>query len=316
MTDSGEVLWNKKVDKLSSQLPSCNMYLKIAGELVVCHGKGAVAALNKNTGDVLWSANLHGADNVSSVVVGNTLYTGSNGHVYSISMENGHKNWKNPLSGKDYQGVSLLHHQINSESLLLCGTFGYIVVLNPTDGKKLKEINLKGTGYHPVSMVSDGSRIIAASGGTVFALDSTTLEIIWKNDLPGLGSNHGFSLVPYTTSISKENVILVGFNGHLICLNSSNGETHWKHSLKSSGYSFVSMIIMDNLLIVGSSGHLYVINPDSGIQMKKDNLKGLGFNLVTICSNSENAYNMDENSQNILSYLEEMQQDNANNSNS
>eukprot|EP01125_Pyxidicula_operculata_P001356 TRINITY_DN11256_c0_g1_i1.p1 TRINITY_DN11256_c0_g1~~TRINITY_DN11256_c0_g1_i1.p1 ORF type:complete len:385 (-),score=76.28 TRINITY_DN11256_c0_g1_i1:221-1375(-) len=306
--EDGQTLWTKKTDKLSSIFASCNMYLKVVGELVVCHGKGAVAALNKNTGDILWETGISGQQNVSSVVVGNILYVGSAGFVYAISLENGQKIWENSLKGMLYNGVTLSYQNRGFGTALLCGTHGHIVVLEPSTGTSLKEINLKGTGYNPVSIISTETRIYVGTHGEVIALDPISYDVIWMNDLPGLGYSYGFALLNYTTSISREEVVFVGFRGYVVCLSASNGTLLWKLSLESAGYFFVSLVLVDNVLYAGSGGYLYIINADTGVQIAREDLKGLGLNLIHL---SGSQHNIDENSQNILTCLEERQRQQA-----
>lgn len=49
--------------------------------------------------------------------------------------------------------------------MLMCGTYGYVVLLNPFNGETIRHINVPGTGYHNVALISRGDLLLCGSNG-------------------------------------------------------------------------------------------------------------------------------------------------------
>ena len=65
------------------------------------------------------------------------------------------------------------------------GVHGSVVALDRATGQELWSADLKGGQF--VSVLLDGSRVLAATKGEVFCLDAATGQILWHNSLPGMG---------------------------------------------------------------------------------------------------------------------------------
>jgi len=87
-----------------------------------------------------------------------------------------------------------------AQRYLFVGTYGHVVALNKTNGRKAWTTSLPRTGYSVVSIVCEDGKLYCAAGGRVFALDPDTGEILWSNGLKGLGT----SQVYLTTARSDE----------------------------------------------------------------------------------------------------------------
>jgi outer membrane protein assembly factor BamB len=79
-----------------------------------------------------------------------TLYIGCNGHVAAISTDSGAERWWTSLAR---------------------GTI------------------LAATSFEDVCLLADAGRIYAGSHGHLFCIDAATGEILWHNELEGLGFN-------------------------------------------------------------------------------------------------------------------------------
>ncbi len=65
------------------------------------------------------------------------------------------------------------------------GIGGKVLALDRTNGVELWRADLKGTDF--VNVTFDGDRVVAATRGELYCLDSVSGQIVWTNGLKGLG---------------------------------------------------------------------------------------------------------------------------------
>jgi outer membrane protein assembly factor BamB len=70
-------------------------------------------------------------------------------------------------------------------STVFIGIHGSVVALDRATGQELWSTDLKGGQF--VSVLLDGSRVLASTKGEVFCLDAATGQILWHNSMPGMG---------------------------------------------------------------------------------------------------------------------------------
>src|SRR5688500_16869960 len=87
--------------------------------------------------------------------------------------------------------------------LVYLGIKGTVVALETSSGVKSWETHLKGGGF--VHIILNGKELFATTGGEIFCLNSSTGEIIWKNELRGLG----YGLCSIATRQSPDASLLV-----------------------------------------------------------------------------------------------------------
>lgn len=68
-------------------------------DLIFIGIKGSVLALNRATGDRLWSTHLKGSDFVNVVVQEHTLLASCQGEIFCLDALTGEGRWHNPLKG-------------------------------------------------------------------------------------------------------------------------------------------------------------------------------------------------------------------------
>jgi outer membrane protein assembly factor BamB len=68
-------------------------------ELVFIGIKGSVVALNRVTGEQVWTTRLKGSDFVNVVVVGEEVFAATYGEVYCLDPLKGQRLWHNQLKG-------------------------------------------------------------------------------------------------------------------------------------------------------------------------------------------------------------------------
>src|SRR2546428_4000899 len=68
-------------------------------ELVFIGIKGSVVALNRGTGEQVWTAPLKGSDFVNVMVQGGAVLASCYGEIFCLDPLTGHALWHNPLKG-------------------------------------------------------------------------------------------------------------------------------------------------------------------------------------------------------------------------
>lgn len=71
------------------------------------------------------------------------------------------------------------------DQLIFVGLNGYALALNRDSGEIVWSNNKLESG--PVTLLLDGDRLIASTGGYIFCLDPLTGEVRWNNPLTGYG---------------------------------------------------------------------------------------------------------------------------------
>jgi outer membrane protein assembly factor BamB len=72
----------------------------------------------------------------------------------------------------------------NTDAIYI-GIAGAVLALERGTGAELWRASLKGKDF--VNVVLDGDKVLAATKGELFCLDSTSGRILWNNELRGLG---------------------------------------------------------------------------------------------------------------------------------
>ena len=71
------------------------------------------------------------------------------------------------------------------DRLLVVGTMGYVAAMDVDTGEELWRTSLKGYGIVTVLWCDD--RLFAASQGRLYRLNPANGDVMWRNDLSGLG---------------------------------------------------------------------------------------------------------------------------------
>ena len=74
---------------------------------VVIGTKGTVLAVDRGSGDTLWSTDLKGSDFVDVMIVDGDLFAASKGRLYRLDPASGAILWCNELSGMGWNIVSI-----------------------------------------------------------------------------------------------------------------------------------------------------------------------------------------------------------------
>jgi len=81
-----------------------------------------------------------------------------------------------------------------NKDILIIGSNGFVSAINSNNGQelwrtKLRDGVLGGSRGSDVSVLIDGDQIFAGCAGRIYALRPSNGDILWSNDLKGLGHN-------------------------------------------------------------------------------------------------------------------------------
>jgi outer membrane protein assembly factor BamB len=196
------------------------------GRVFVAEIGGALIALNSKTGKVDWKRNLNAHLESSPLIVGKTLYIGTDSkQVLAIDTVNGHKLWEYKAGAAIKASPSFHHGRIyvgNYQSGMLA--------LSAKTGKLLWQTNTSAQapfgkgGFYSSPAIAFGYVFAARDDGVVFAFDQKSGKIAWS--FPTGGAVYGSPAVaqvpgtPPTVYIGSEDDLL-------FALQARSGKDRW-----------------------------------------------------------------------------------------
>ncbi len=198
--------------------------------------EGNVLALDKNSGQTIWSVDLN-LELLAGVGVGagKVVVASESGEVISLDAENGSELWRKQMVSEVVSEPQLnqdlvVVQMINGNIAALESDTGSIRWLHDSAGPRL---TLRGTSSPLVAL---DVTLAGLDNGKFVALDNQTGAVLWEQrvSLP-----EGRSELERMTDVDGrpllfENVIYIpGFQGQLVALNPFNAQTLWKKKVSS-----------------------------------------------------------------------------------
>lgn len=219
----------------------------------------------------IWDNLPGGASGVTNVFTNQTgVYSAVDGYVYR------HDFW----TGERLQTGILLHTTGSAEvrltalldgSMLIAGTNGYVVGLDPITLASKWTQDLKGSGYHETSVSCTKDSVYAGCNGLVLRLDPSNGHELCRNELKG----YGYHEVRLDLTFSQK-ILLVGINGYALGLDAIDLKDKWSYDLPGSGYDITTVLGGANVCYAGCKGMVFRLDESSGIKLQDNNLPGAG----------------------------------------
>jgi outer membrane protein assembly factor BamB len=228
--------------------------------LFVASADGRLTALNRITGEVRWSSDLHEELTTTPTLFGGRLYLmSSEESVTGVDAETGKSVWKfhrDPPAGFTIRGNA--RPRISHGTVFAGFADGSLVALGPADGVAKWVRPLSGTGEYldvdDLAAPEDDPMVYAASTKAgVVALDAATGNPVWTAPLPG--ANHVLVDGPRVFASGK---------GALVALARSDGKVLWKLSLGSDRYATPASVSGGLVLVAVDRGPLLAVDAVTG----------------------------------------------------
>ena len=84
-------------------------------------------------------------------------------------------------------------------------------------------------------------------------------------------------------TISLQDVLFVGFNGHVMAITKKDGRLIWSWTAPRSG-GFVSLLCESGILFVSVEGLMYGLDPCTGSMLWENQLIGFGYGYASLAT--------------------------------
>ena len=226
-----------------------------------------IEAFTKKQGRPVWKYKIKGGVSSHLTLSKKIIYFGgADGFFYALRAKNGKLIWKF-FTGSDNTGAPLVHR-------------GKVYFVSSNQKIYALSIN-KGTleWIHSGPVLSRNMRIrgqsrpavfnkflyVGFSEGSVLALNKSTGQLLWKNNLR---LNHS---ILSDLKIIKKCILVPVFESGLFCLNLRNGRLIWKSSLGGA----TAPVIKNKLIYQGVKGRIYALRKRNGKKKWSLKVKGL-----------------------------------------
>ena len=247
-----------------------------------------VSSQNSKIGDNMlntkWETSLPntGYDIVNPHINEKGVYAGSHGYVVRINPSDGSVSVENSLNGMGNYEVRLASPV--DASVLIVGTNGYVLGLDPDSLYTRWSTSLPGSGYEVVSVLCGAEGVYAGSNGYVYRLDQENGMVQATNDLPGYGKHETRLGITIPNSC-----LLVGINGYAFGLDPSTLGTRWIKSLPGCGTDITSVVGGVAVGFAACAGYVYLLNASTGEDLNRNDLEGTGNHEVRLALDNNNS---------------------------
>src|SRR5216684_1790654 len=228
--------------------------------LYVASADGKLTALNRITGEVRWSSDLHEELTTTPTLSGGRVYVmSSEESVTGVDAETGKSVWKfhrDPPAGFTIRGNA--RPRVSHGTVFAGFADGSLVALGPADGVARWVRALSGTGDYldvdDLQAPEEDPNVYAASiKAGVVAVDAASGNPVWTAPLPG--ANHVLVDGPRVYASGK---------GALVALGRSNGKVLWKLSLGNDRYATPAAVSGGLVLVALDRGPLMAVDAVTG----------------------------------------------------
>ncbi|HKW09125.1 MAG TPA: PQQ-binding-like beta-propeller repeat protein, partial [Gemmatimonadaceae bacterium] len=222
-----------------------------------------------------WRAPTDGDVVSSPAIVGNDIFIGSgDGYLYALDLATGARRWRydagSPVSSSPAIGGGLVFAEARD---------GSVFAVDAVTGKQRWRITTGGdlplpwgheSGDHFLSSPAyvDGTVVVGAGDGGVYALDATTGRRKWRAQTEGR--------VRGSPAVANGRVYAGSYDGRVYCYDLTSGALRWRYetegvTLQSKSYGFdrrsiqSSPAVDNGVVYVGArDGFLYALGADDG----------------------------------------------------
>jgi outer membrane protein assembly factor BamB len=228
--------------------------------LYVASADGRLTALNRITGEVRWTSDLHEELTTTPTISGTRIYVmSSEESVTAVEAETGKSVWKfhrDPPAGFTIRGNA--RPRVSHGSVFAGFADGSIVALGTADGVAKWVRSVSGTGEYldvdDLQAPEDDERVYAASTRAgIVALDGATGNPLWTAPLPG--ANH--------VLVDGPRVYATG-RGALVSLGRTDGKALWKLPLGNDRYATPPAVSSGVVLVALERGALMAVDGLTG----------------------------------------------------
>lgn len=232
--DTGRQLWKRRIGRLNASSPTYYKHRLYIVNLVPGH----VVKMDARTGRVIWKRSLPGRAESSPLVIGRTLYFGSeNGQLFALSTRNGNVRWATTLGG------SVKSAPAYYSGVLYVGDYGgYMNAVDAETGELKWQSGSLGPGFgaagafYSTPAVAFGRVYAGNNDARVYSFDRKDGTLAWTYSTGGYVYS---GPVVANTRHTRPTVYIGSFDGNVYALDAKNGEPRW---IRSAGGSVIGSL--------------------------------------------------------------------------
>jgi outer membrane protein assembly factor BamB len=279
--------WAVNVGKSSSNSAYFKLLPAISGDvLYVAEPRGLVMAIQKSTGNVLWSTQLSQGLASGPVVSQNVIALGTNhASVIVLDAKDGHERWQVNVSNDVLSSPLIVGDRVIVKTI-----DGYLYAFNLLSSKKLWKVEhgapsliLKASSS-PVR--KDNMVLVGFSDGKLDAMDIDTGRVLWQRSITyANGSSDVERLVDIDADpiVRGDVVYLATYQGYVGAMSLDSGQFVW--SKPASTYKNLSLD-SDALYMTDSQDTIWSIHRNNGqVKWKQLALSARGLTAPTYSDN-------------------------------
>lgn len=250
--DTGKLIWKKRLGKLNASSPVFWRGTLLAVNLV----PGQALAIRARDGKVLWKRDLPGRAESSPLVIGETMYFGTEpGVFFALNARNGKVEWQQQLDGEIKAAPAY------SQKTLYVGDYaGQFYALRANDGAirwKTSDLGL-GLGrsgrFYSTAAVAFGRVYVGNVDGRVYSFDRQTGEIAWTFS----AGDFVYSGIAAADGPRTEPAVYFGSHDkNVYSLDARTGDVNWK-SAPGGQVSGPATVVGDVVYVSTFSGNATV----------------------------------------------------------
>ncbi len=219
----------------------------------------------------------------SPIAVGNRVFTlDTEATVYAFDASSGKRLWRAELTPEEEEEEEGYGGGVASENgkVFAAIGFGYVVALNPADGKVLWSKSI-GVPIRSAPTAAGGRVYVTTVNNEVFALSQTDGEVVWK--YAGVAETAGL-LSSTSPAVSEGKVVVPYTSGEIVAFDSTEGFPVWSDTLtRAGGLSSLANIndiagrpVIDRgtVFAISHSGRMLAVSLDSGERVWEQNISG------------------------------------------
>ena len=231
----------------------------VAGDTIVIGGYDSrVRALDRHTGEVLWSFNTVGFVQASPLIVDDHVYIATDRALYALDLPTGQLKWQAKTGdGNSYMGAPAF------ENGTIYTTGGnYLLALESTTGKEIWRIRHD----EPFTALAVANQLVYVGNfdGSFYAYDQETGTERWKFE----GGD-----IFWSGPAVEGDILYTGNDKFVYALNAQTGEQLW--SFETGGRAVSEPMVSDGVVYVSDSSHefprgarhLYALDAGSGEEL-------------------------------------------------
>ncbi len=234
------------------------------GRLYVANGYGVAAALDPQSGKMLWQKNLGAPIRSAPTVAGDKLFvTTIQGRFYCLNAADGSELWSARGLPQPASLLTSTSPAIDGDVVIVPYPSGDVMALKISDGTPVWSENLARTRQtSQLASMSDAARP-AVDGGVVFAIghagrmiatNAKTGERVWSIDVPGT----------QTPWVAGDTVYVVDTQGRVMALARGDGKTRWTTQLPDTKTWSGPVLAGGTLWLASNKGKLVGVDASTG----------------------------------------------------